>query len=73
MEGGKMTTLSNEEKISIIDQHIKNLEYNKYNLEVSLVEENAVANPEATNISSLNSQIAVLNSKISALQAEKLN
>ena len=66
-----MTTLSNEEKISIIDQHIKNLEYNKYNFEVSLVEENAVANPEATNISSLNSQIAVLNSKISALQTEK--
>jgi hypothetical protein len=66
-----MTTLSNEEKISIIDQHIKNIEYNKYNLEISLIEENAVANPEATTISSLNSQIAVLNSKISVLQTEK--
>ena len=66
-----MTTLSNEEKISIIDQHIKNLEYNKYNLEISLIEENAVASPDATNLSTLNAQISALSLKLSALQTEK--
>ena len=66
-----MTTLSNEEKISIIDQHIKNLEYNKYNLEISLIEENSVANPDATNLSTLNAQISALSLKLSALQTEK--
>ena len=66
-----MTTLSNVEKISIIDQHIKNLEYKKYNLEISLIEENAVASSDATNFSTLNAQISALSLKLSALQTEK--
>jgi hypothetical protein len=65
-----MTTLSNEDKISIIDQHKKNVEYSKYNLQVSLIEENAVNNPNQDAIQSLNDQIADLNSKIVALDAE---
>jgi hypothetical protein len=65
-----MTTLSNEDKIAIINQHKRNVEYSKYNLQVSLVEENAVSVPNAEAISSLNNQISDLDSKLSALDAE---
>jgi hypothetical protein len=30
--------LTNEEKKGILEQHLKNLEYNRYNLEVSMIE-----------------------------------
>lgn len=66
-----MTTLSNQEKISIIDQHLRNSEFNKYNLEISLIEENASANKNEDAISSLNDQISAINLKITALNAEK--
>lgn len=62
--------LTNDEKAAIVSQHIKNLEYSIYNLQVSLVEENAVASPDAEQISSLNSQIAEANTKKTALLAE---
>ena len=66
-----MTTLSNEEKLGILNQHIKNVEYNKYNLELSLMEENAVSSPNAEAVSSLNAQIASVDLKLEALEAEK--
>ena len=68
-----MTTLNNEEKLSIVNQHIKNVEYNKYNLQLSLIEENAVSSPNAEAISSLNAQIASNDLKLAALEEEKNN
>lgn len=65
-----MTTLSNEEKISIINQHKKNVEYSKYNLQISLIEENAVTSPDQDTIDSLNDKITEINKKITALDAE---
>jgi len=62
--------LTNEEKSAIINQHIKNLEYGIYNLQVSLIEENAVSTPDSDSVSSLNSQIAESNAKKTALLAE---
>lgn len=62
--------LTNEEKISIITQHIRNLEFNKYNLNVSLLEENALAIPNQATIDSVNLQISEANTKITALNAE---
>jgi len=62
--------LTNEEKSAIVNQHVKNLEYNIYNLQVSLIEENAVSTPDASKISSLNSQISESNVKKTALLAE---
>ena len=63
-------TLSNEEKISLINQHKKNNELNKYNIQLSLVEENAVTAPKAETISSLNDQISECDRKLAALAAE---
>jgi hypothetical protein len=62
--------LSNEEKTSIVNQHLRSLEYNKYNVEVSLKEENAVADKNVELIASLNSQVSIITDKIDALLEE---
>ena len=64
------TTLTNEEKIAIVSQHLKNVEYSLYNLALSLIEENSVSSTDADKISSLNSQIADLNLQKTALTTE---
>jgi len=66
-----MTTLSNEEKLTIVNQHIKNVEYSKYNLELSLIEENSVSSPDSEAIASLNDQMAEVTAKLTALESEK--
>lgn len=63
-------TLTKEEKIDIINQHLKNLEYSKYNSEISLVEESAAIEPQPILIDEINSQIDNINAKTSALLSE---
>jgi len=65
-----MTTLTNEDKVTIINQHKRNIEYTRYGHEVSLIAENAVSSPDQNTISSINDQISDLDSKLSALDAE---
>jgi hypothetical protein len=62
--------LTNEEKSVIVSQHIKNVDYSVYNLELSLIEENAVSSPDADKISSLNDQLTDLNAQKTALNSE---
>ena len=62
--------LTNQEKIEIINQHIKNLNYSLYNLQISLKEELAIDTPNQDSVSSINQQIADNTSKKSALIAE---
>jgi len=62
--------LTNEEKSAIIAQHVKNVDYSIYNVELSLIEENAVTSPDADKISSLNDQLTDLNAQKTALNAE---
>jgi|LakMenE01Jun11ns_1017448.scaffolds.fasta_scaffold9941935_3 hypothetical protein len=64
------TILTNEEKTAIVNQHMKNLEYSIYNLEISVIEEEAVSTPDLSKISGLNSDISELNAKKAALTAE---
>lgn len=63
-------TLTNEEKSAIVTQHIKNVDYSIYNLELSVIEENAVSSPDADKISSLNSQLTDLTAQKTALTSE---
>jgi hypothetical protein len=63
-------TLTKEEKIDIINQHLKNLEHSKYNSEISLVEESAAIQPQPILIDEINSQIDNINAKTSALLSE---
>lgn len=64
------TQLSNEEKVAIVNQHKRNVENQKYNVELSIMQENAVTTPNQDLISSLTAQKADLDKKIVALDAE---
>lgn len=63
-------TLTNEEKNNIIITHLRTLAFQKYNLEVSIMEEESSLNPNEDNLSSYNAQIAVIDNKIARLEAE---
>jgi ABC-type phosphate transport system auxiliary subunit len=65
-----MTTLSNSEKLQVINSRIKSLNYNKYNLDIDLIVENAKASPVAATISALNTSISEVNTQIAALTTE---
>lgn len=62
--------LNNQDKISIVEQHIRNLEINKFNIELSLAEENSVESPSEAVLNSLNGQLSNVNAKINALNTE---
>jgi hypothetical protein len=62
--------ITNEEKLAIVSQHIKNLELNKFNLELSLIEENAKLDPEQDNITPIETEIDDVVAKITALTVE---
>lgn len=63
-----MTTLTNEEKVVIVNQHLKNLHYSKFNIEISLIEENAKSVKDTEQIASLNEQAVDIDSRIAALE-----
>ena len=62
--------LTKEEKIDIINQHLKNLEYSKFNSEMSLVEESAAVQPQQILIDEIQGQIDSINAKQEALLSE---
>jgi hypothetical protein len=63
--------LTTEEKLNILDQHIKSVNYGLYGLELDLLEINATANPDAGQIENINTRIAASNAKKSALAEER--
>jgi len=65
-----MTTLTNSDKISIINQHKTNLDYAKYNVQMSILEEQAASSPNQTLLDSLNDQVAEIDRKLKALDDE---
>ena len=62
--------LNNEEKASILNQHLKNLSLTRYSLEISKMEAAAVLTEEQLAGTSYDAQIADIDSKISALNTE---
>jgi len=65
-----MTTLTNADKVNIINSKMKNLVYTKYNLDLDIIIENAKVTPSAASVSALNSSIAEIVNQISVLQIE---
>lgn len=70
MEGGKMATLTKEEKIQLIEARSRQLEYRKYGLELDLIVENAKANPDSDNVNVIETSINELDTQLSALNSE---
>ncbi len=62
--------LTNAEKATSIRSKIKNLQYQKYNLELDLIAENAVSEPNQLTISEIQKQIDNFNARQAALQSE---
>lgn len=62
--------LSNEEKIAILEQHLKNVASSIYNLEISLLAENSISSPHATTVEKIISDKAEQESRKTALLEE---
>lgn len=62
--------LTNEEKTAIVEQHLKNIAFSEYNLDLSLTAEQALQNPSSSNLLSLNSQKDDLQAQKDALLVE---
>jgi len=64
------TLLTNSDKAQVISSRLKSLAYNKYNIEIDLIVENAKATPSTVSVSALNNSMDEVDSQISALTAE---
>jgi hypothetical protein len=62
--------LTPEEKVGIINSHLKNAAFNKYNLEVSLIQENAKTIQDDFAISKINTDLSETEMQITALNEE---
>jgi len=62
--------LTAEEKITIVEQHLKTVLYNEYNAELSLIEANAVSTPNQSTIDSTNAQLRDIAAQKNLLQRE---
>jgi hypothetical protein len=62
--------LTKEEKLAVIETHMKNVLFNKYNAELSLLQEQAVSSPKAQNIQATSDTIAQSDAQLIALQQE---
>jgi hypothetical protein len=62
--------LTAEEKITIVEQHLKNVLYSEYNARLALIEANSLATPNQASIDSANAQIRDVTAQKTALQAE---
>jgi len=63
--------LTNEEKLNIVNQHLKAIDYSIYNYQLDLLEAEAVSAPDAGIVSSLTDRINTATLKREALVEEK--
>ena len=60
--------VTKENKLEIVASRIHDLKINKFNLELTLLEEASISSPNTADVESINLQIEVYNSKITALE-----
>jgi septal ring factor EnvC (AmiA/AmiB activator) len=65
-----MTLLTNEDKLNLVNQHIKSIDYQTYNVELDLIEANAESPVNSDSVSALNTRINALSAKRTALESE---
>jgi hypothetical protein len=63
--------LTNEEKLSIVNQHIKSIDFSIYGLELDLMESQALDTPDPIQVSSTSGRIASANSRRAVLVEER--
>jgi hypothetical protein len=65
-----MTLLTNEDKLNLVNQHIKSIDYQAYNVELDLIEANAESPVNSDSVSALNARMNALEAKRTALESE---
>jgi hypothetical protein len=65
-----MTLLTNADKLNIVNQHMKSIDFQVYNLQLDLIEANAESPINSETVSTLTGRINVLNAKRTALELE---
>ncbi len=65
-----MSLLTNADKLNVVNQHIKSLDFQIYNIELDLIVANAESPVNSETISGLNTKLTALNSKRALLEAE---
>lgn len=63
-------TLSNSEKSSSIRSKIKNIQYQKFNLELDILSESAISDPNESYLQEIQQQVNDLNLRQAALKSE---
>lgn len=66
-----MSILSKSEKLTILQQKIKNIEYQKYSLELDLLLENVSEKPDEDTIKFTNDKLSDIFKKLEILENEK--
>ena len=65
-----MTLLTNADKLNIVNQHMKCIDFQAYNLELDLIEANAESPVNSETVSTINGRINALAAKRTALESE---
>ena len=65
------TLLSVEDKLTIVNQHIRNLDSSIYGAELDIMVENAAQTPDADKLATINAQLSGLNAKRAVLVTEQ--
>jgi transcriptional regulator NrdR family protein len=65
-----MTLLTNADKLNIVDQHIKSIDFQAYNLQLDLIEANAESPVNSETVSTITGRINSLAAKRAALESE---
>ena len=65
-----MSLLTNADKLNVVNQHLKSLDFQIYNTEIDLILANAESPVNSENVSALNTRLTALNAKRSLLVAE---
>jgi len=64
------TELTTQEKLGIINQHIKSIITNIYNINVAIISESSLTQPNQENLDNLNGELQKENTKKQALLQE---
>jgi hypothetical protein len=65
-----MSLLTNADKLSVVNQHIKSLDFQIYNSELDLIVANAETPVNSETVSGINTRLTALNAKRSVLETE---
>lgn len=64
------TLLTNADKLSVVNQHIKSLDFQIYNSQLDLIVANAESPVNSETVSGINARLTALNAKRSVLETE---